>query len=289
MRETALRLIRVVLPAGGCLIVLAESYFDETNTHKGAERLCVGGYVFQKEAAERQAIRWAELLTKWKLPYFRMVDCAHNTGVFAHLDKTECDLAAREAIQIIKETASTGIAITVLETEYLEIVPQMKFFGSAYDALARDVIAGVSAWINATGFKGAMHYFFEEGTETENNASYCIVQMMRDPEVRQETRYEGHSFVPKIRSPGVQAADILAWHAGQDCKRALRGDPIRKDFASLTEIPHRVFHFNRERLQELAGIVKSELAAAVLTEELASSLDELARRLPRALRNKLKL
>jgi len=36
--------------------VLAESYFDETNTHNSAERLCVGGYVFHKESAERQAI-----------------------------------------------------------------------------------------------------------------------------------------------------------------------------------------------------------------------------------------
>ena len=159
----------------------------------------MGGYVFHKADAEQQAIRWAELLTKWRLPYFHMVDCAHNVGVYAHLNRTECDLAAREAIQIIKETASTGVAITVLESDYLEIMPQMKFFGSAYDALARDIIAGVSAWISATGFKGAMHYYFEEGTETEKNASYCITQFMRDPEVRAETRYEGHSFVPKIR------------------------------------------------------------------------------------------
>lgn len=289
LREAALRLIRVVLPDGGCLLVLAESYFDETNTHGGSERLCVGGYVFHKEAAERQAIRWAALLDRWKLPYFHMVDCAHNTGVFGHLDKVECDLAAREAIQIIKETASTGIFVTVLESEYLEIVPQMRFFGGAYDSCARDVIAGVSAWIKSTGFKGPMHYYFEEGTKTENNTSYCILQMMQDPEMRQETHYEGHSFVPKIRSPGVQAADILAWHAGQDCKRAFRGDPIRKDFASLTEIPHRCVHLNRQMLQTWAGIIQSELAAGGLTEELANAIDDAARRLPRNLRNRLKL
>jgi hypothetical protein len=287
--EAVLRNIRVVLPDGGCSIMLAESYFDETNTHKGNDRLCIGGYVFHKEKAEQQAIRWAELLTKWNLPYFHMVDCAHNIGVFAHLSPTECDLAAREAIQIIKDTAETGVAITVLESEYLEVMPDMKFFGSAYDSLARDVISGVSAWLEATAFKGAMHYYFEEGTATERNAGYCITQFMRDPEIRKETCYEGHSFVKKIRSPGVQAADILAWHAGQDCKRALRGDPIRKDFASLTEIPHRVFHYTPEKLREIAGIIQSELAAAGLTQELAKSLDELARRMPRTLRNKLNL
>src|SRR3990167_10193799 len=182
--EAALRLIRVVLPSGGGLLVLAGSYFDETNTHKGKERLCVAGYIFLKDAAEHQTIRWAALLDKWKLPYFHMVDCAHNTGVFAHLDATECDLAAREAIQIIKETASTGVCITVLESDYVELVPQVKFFGSAYDSCARDIITGVSSWIGRTNFKGHMHYTFEEGTDTGSHASWGIVQMMKEPEIR---------------------------------------------------------------------------------------------------------
>ena len=110
-----------------------------------------------------------------------MVECARHTGIFGHLTKTECDLAAREAIQIIKETASAGVCVTVLESEFLEIIPELKFFDSAYDATARDVMGGVAMWIEATKFKGAMHYYFEEGTETEANTSYCIMQMMKDP------------------------------------------------------------------------------------------------------------
>ena len=128
-----MRLTHVVLPDGGALLMFAELYFDETNTHNGAERLCVGGYVFHKTAAEQQAIRWAELIDKWRIPYFHMVDCAHNAGVFEHLGRDECDQAAREAIQVIKDTASTGICVTVQESEYLAIIPQLKFFGSAYD------------------------------------------------------------------------------------------------------------------------------------------------------------
>lgn len=283
----AVRLISVALPDGGCLVVLADSYFDETNTHKGDDRLCVGGYVFHRAAAERQAIRWAELLTTWKLSYFHMVDCAHNTGAFGHLTADECDLAAREAIKIIKETASTGICITVLESDYQEIIPQLKFFGSAYDACARDVMTGVSAWIEATSFEGEMHYYFEEGTDTESNASYCITRMMKDAELRQAARYGGHSFVPKVRAPGLQAADILAWHAGQDCKRALRGDPIRKDFASLCEIPHKVVHMTRALLLERAQLINSMLAEAGMTNELANAIENAERRLPKRQRDRL--
>jgi Protein of unknown function (DUF3800) len=283
MREGALRLIRVVIADGGALLVLAESYFDETNTHKGAERLCVGGYVFHKKAAERQAIRWAELIDKWHIPYFHMVDCAHNAGVFKHLTCDECDLAAREAIQIIKDTASTGICVTMSEADYLEIVPQLKFYGSAYDACARDVMVGVSAWIERTDFKGAMHYYFEEGTDTQNNASWSILEMMKVPELRKIARYEGHSFVPKIRSPGVQAADILAWHAGQDCKRALQEPPLpmRKDFQSLCEISHSVVHIDRKMLEATRDIINSELAASGASRDLISALHEAEKRLPK--------
>jgi hypothetical protein len=276
-----MRLICVVVPENGCLLVLAESYFDETNTHQSDDRFCVAGYVFTKNAAEEQAGRWRGMLEKWGLPYFHMVDCAHGVGVFKHMNDDECDLAAREAIQIIKDTAGAGIYVTVLESEYLEIVPQHKFFGSAYDACARDTISGVSAWIERNNFEGSMHYYFEAGAETENNASYCILQMMGDPDIRRESCYGGHSFVPKEQSPGAQAADVLAWHAGQDCKRALRGDPIRRDFASLIEIPHIGVHLTREKLHERARIINSMLKESGLTKELVDEIEKLARRTPK--------
>ena len=168
-----------------------------------------------------------------------------------------------------------------------EIMPQFKSFGSAYDACARDVFTGVSAWIQETGFKGEMHYYFEEGTETESNASYCIMRMMKDAELRQVSCYGGHSFVPKVRAPGIQAADILAWHAGQDCKRALRGDPVRKDFASLCKIPHRVVHITRAMLQERAHLINSMLAEAGMNKELANAVEDAVRRLPKRQRDKL--
>ena len=264
----AARIIRVAVPRTGCLLVLAESYFDESNTHGGTDRLCVGGYIFRKEKAEEHAERWGQMLTKWGLGCFHMVDCAHNVEEFERLSKDECDLAARDAIKIIKETASAGVCVTVLESDYNEIIPKFGFIGSAYDSSARDILTGVSAWMDAENFQGAMHYFFEAGADTENNASTCIMRMMTDPELKAEARYAGHSFVPKKCSPGVQAADILAWHAGQDCKRALRGDPIRKDFASLCEIPHRVVHMTRQRLAEKAQVIKSALTEAGLTPEL---------------------
>jgi hypothetical protein len=258
-------------------LVLAESYFDETNTHKGDDRLCIGGYIFLKEAAEQQTAEWGELLAKWNLPYFHMVDCAHNVGVFEHLTKDECDFAAREAIAIIKSTASAGICMTVLESEYDEIVPSVKFFGSAYDALARHITSGVASWIEKANFEGQMHYFFEAGVASENNASYCIMRMMSDPEIGRDARYSGHSFVRKECSPGVQAADILAWHAGQDCKRALAGKPKRRDFESLSEIPHWCVHFTTAMLKDMAQIIIGNLQGAGLTPELANELDRLER------------
>lgn len=253
--EAAVRLVRVLVPANGALLVLAESYFDETNTHGSGDRLCIGGYVFLKDAAEKQAMEWAALLERWKLPYFHMVECAHNTKKFSHLSADECDQAARQAIAIIKDTASAGITMTVDVAEYDAIIPPYSFFGGAYDSCARDVISGVADWIDRSKFDGTMLYFFEDGVESSGNAGFSIATMMQDPETRAEARYGGHSFVPKVQSPGVQAADILAWHAGQDCKRAMKGKPRRKDFESLCEIPHSVVHINRRILEEKAAVI----------------------------------
>lgn len=239
-------------------MTLAEAYFDESNTHVTNQRLCVAGYIFEKDNALTQGKLWHSMLDCWRLPHFHMVDCAHNSGVFSHLPRQECDLAAREAIKIIKETASTGVGISILESDFKEIIPNLKFYGSAYDACARYVIGGVAHWVEQSKFDGYMHYFFESGVATEKNAGHCILDMMRDDDIRNESHYSGHTFGKKSDHLGLQAADILAWHVGTDCRRAINGEPIRKDFQSLLEIPHEVLHISREMLEKIAqGILES--------------------------------
>jgi hypothetical protein len=277
----ALRILRVVLSFNECALVLAESYFDETNTHSADKRLCVGGYVFLSDAAEEQARRWLANNERWGLPYFHMVECAHNTGIYAHLTEEECDLAAREAIKIIKETASQGVCVTVLAADYDELMPPLNFLGSAYDHCARAVITGVANWIGRSQFSGDMHYFFEAGVDTQSAASASILEMMRDADIRREARYVGHTFIEKARSPGVQAADLLAWHAGQDCARAERGDPMRKDFQSLNEIPHVCLHLTRSKLQELSDIVQEEVGGSGLAVDDLNAINKLVRSNPK--------
>ena len=83
-----------------------------------------------------------------------------------------------------------------------------------------------------------------------------------------------------MRSPGVQAADILAWHAGQDCKRSLRGERMRRDFQSLNEIPHRVVHYTRKMLEEAADTIRCVLREEGLTAEIANALHGFAKPSP---------
>ena len=134
------------------------------------------------------------------------------------------------------------------------------------------MITGVASWIESTKFDGLMHYYFEGGVDTQSNASRSIVEMMNVPQLRRQARYAGHTFVCKSQSPGVQAADVLAWHAGQDCKRALSGEPMRKDFQSLTEIPCSVVHYNRRMLEDAAVTIRATLKEEGLTEEIANEI-----------------
>ena len=65
---------------------------------------------------------------------------------------------------------------------------------------------------------------------------------------QEQYRYAGHAFVPKEKSPAIQAADLLAWQWYKDKKNQGEGRPRRKDCASLLEKHHNAVHLDREGL-----------------------------------------
>jgi hypothetical protein len=62
---------------------------------------------------------------------------------------------------------------------------------------------------------------------------------------------------------------------------------MRKDFASLCEIPHRCVHMTRDRLIERAEIIFSEMKRGWMTLELSNEIEAAYRALPKRIRDKL--
>lgn len=279
----AIRVINVVVPPRGWVMSLAECYLDETEA--GGERpvLAVAGLAFRKDDAIRQSQAWEEMLSKWGLPFFHMTDCATKSGVFKHLSANECDIAAREAIGIIRDTVSAYVRVSVELSAFAEELKIIAHLGGAYEWCAISALPAISRWCDASNDVSKVHYFFEGGAVAQANASYRISEMVSDPMIREGCKYSGMSFVEKASSPGVQAADIVAWHCGKDAKRAFAGQPMRNDLVALIQgKPVYGGHWTREMLKAVSSGASSVAAELSLPTEMLPEIDRLSRRTPKS-------
>ena len=119
------RFLDVLLPDGGYVVVVdAESYFDESGSHRGSPLLCVAGYIIEKNAAIKLTAAWRTVLQEHNIPFFRMSDCAHGNGPFAGMTKQHRVEIEAMMIGIIKRFTAKGIAVTVNSDEFLRLAPK---------------------------------------------------------------------------------------------------------------------------------------------------------------------
>jgi hypothetical protein len=249
-------ILRVLLPGGGCAMILGQAYFDESGSHSGSEVLCVAGYVFRKNQAIKLGHEWRKVLRWKKLPYFHMVDCAHGNGPFANLTKDERIAVETRLIEIIKRHAIQGISVTVDPLEYASFPGKLPtkpgLYDNAYAFCAQAVMAGISAFIETNPIVGQMAYFFEAGHQSAPQADEIMRAMFVLPKHKHDFRYVGHAFVEKQHSPQIQAADLLAWQWYTDRRHQREGRPRRKDCASLLQLHHNALHFGSAELDGIA-------------------------------------
>ena len=221
---------------GGNIFVPLAVYFDESGSHAGSHALCVAGYLFRPDHAVVFIERWASRLGKHGLPYFRMSQCAHGNGPFARLCLQERIDLVKDLIALINQFASAGFAVTLSEQEYggpmREIHPLGKE-GGPYSFGVYGCLDGVCEFVERTGYKGEIEYFFESGHRDQSEAKRLMDKVFNNPLSRHLFRYASHAFVDKARCPQVQAADLLAWQWYKDKRNLIEGRPRRKDCEAL--------------------------------------------------------
>ncbi|HEX3431651.1 MAG TPA: hypothetical protein VHT03_12270 [Rhizomicrobium sp.] len=241
--------MEVLLSNGGILMVLVESYFDESlgiakrrdpdGTVRDIPILCVAGYLMESEQSKLLSQEWRAVLDKYGLAYFHMVDCAHGNGVFAGLTKPQRIHVAAQMIGIIKKRTIAGFAIATNVQQFTEFMPQHPLIGTAYTFCVTLATAAIRQWVRATNYQGDVAYFFEAGHQSQPEADQIMGRLFNTPNLKIASRYVRHAFVEKARSAPVQAADLLAWQFYTDGRRQVEGHTVhRKDFESLIEHKH---------------------------------------------------
>jgi hypothetical protein len=263
------RMVDIMLPHGGYVAIQIETYFDESGSHDGSRVLCVAGYVFEKTQAIRFTRKWKKVLSRFGLPYFHMVDCAHGNGVFANLKPSQRVAVEKAMIKLIQENVRQGLAVTIDAKEFKEVMPYHPSIGTPYSFCCHLIIAGVAGVIDANPSIGKCGYFFEAGHQSMSEANRIMTELFAHPEAKSRQRYAGHAFVSKEDAPAVQAADLLAWQWYKDRNRQLDGRPRRKDCAALLKGQHtNAIHLDRDRIAELANTLGLESPNADIMERL---------------------
>lgn len=233
-------------------MVLAEAYFDESCTNGQDVVQSISGYLFETKAAQSLSRCWVNTLRKYELPYFHTVECAHRSKTFQKYrdsdDKNTPSMIAREFIDLIKAHGPLGISVMFNplsfrgagEDEY------MKRYNDLYvQAVSIAAKFSMSFLIN----EAKISMTLEAGHASQGLAQQALNDF-RQNDINKE-RVLNASFESKVNSPLLQAADILAWQSTTYVKGWRNGREIRKDFASLLEVPHTFFHVETAALSLL--------------------------------------
>jgi len=207
-----------------------QAYFDESGDDGGFPILSVGGYVLKRSHVSRLEAQWGFQLRKLNLPYFHMVECAHEPpgGVFKGIDKpTRAQLQAK-LISIIHECVEFGVVVAT----------PLRFFDSVRDAYTECVTGTIFAIasllqnkkIDLSRVEVQMHY--ESGHKHSGPARKHYLSL------RQPFKASTFQYVRKAESCSVQAADLLVWHYNKFVKDKVEGRRrTRKDFRELMNVP----------------------------------------------------
>ena len=233
-----------------------EAYFDESGTHRNAHALCLAGYLINRAAVVPLTRKWNRVLKRYGLPYFHMAECAHRTGVFAHLDRDQCAAVEIDVIKLIGTYASYSVAVTVNQSDFDDIFIKHNSIGKPYTFLANAALAIIRNWVLDNPRASEIDYYFESGHEHQYEASAMMNLIFLNNELRVGCRYNSHAHRQKGDSPMLQAADLLAWHVYTDYRRRREGLDWRKDYAALMKVPGLIFDMTPQRLQYMTEMLR---------------------------------
>lgn len=212
---------------------MLEAYFDESSRDGGT--FCVAGYVFSKRQAKKFKKEWSDLFAGFK-GGCHMVDLVALSEAFEGISGTERDRLVREAVRIIKNRISYGVAVSCNVNEILKLSPRwIRGMGHAYPICCHLSMTAVGHLLEKNGVTDSVSYIFEAGHEYEAEARDFIKGAVAVPVCKSSYRHHADAFIPKADAIPLQAADVFAWEWAKCYHESLEKDirPVRRSLRAL--------------------------------------------------------
>lgn len=206
------------------------AYFDEsyTDEKEQASLLAIGGYLLKDNDAKRLDAKWRKVLNDAGIPYFHAVDFMPGKhDLYKHLSKHRRIKIQEELIGLIDRHILQGFVVFVNHRKF-----DPEDLADAYSWCADVCVGAMQTKLQSLQLDGDVAFFFENGHEMAGRALEYMTRI-RQGEKPQVT------FAEKAKTPILQAADLLVWHAAKYVKDRVSGvRPPRGDFRNLVKKRH---------------------------------------------------
>lgn len=197
------------------------------------------------------------MLRAFAISHFHMTDCSAARREFDGWCFDRRDACAREAIRLLVKYPFKGIAFTVRNQDFDEVITKNGLMPNPVALGAWATLFDIRHWAESNDENARISYRFEAGDDEQSSINNLFNSIAEDPMRRANARYRHHQFVPKLVSYPTQAADILAWHAAKNAKRREEGKHMRPDFdAIVSGLSVSDGHHDRAWLMRLVEIAK---------------------------------
>ena len=204
--------------------MILTAYLDESGTHKGCPITLMGGYVGTAENWSRFDHDWGRLLAFCELPYIHAKDLKQGSGPFA--DKKKWSLRRRAALgefveDLARKYALFGLAVFLRDDDHEQVFGTGRRtrkiqLDTKYGFCFRGCLAYILQTLKEQRLNDdlELHLILEQGHVNAGDAQriYDHIFMKYAPP-EQKTAVKTIAFREKVETPGLQAADHVAYPA----------------------------------------------------------------------------
>lgn len=242
------------------LVMVLGANFDESIRNKeGTEPISVAGYVFKPAGYKHFSRAWSRMLVSGPTPTTHF----HMTHLYARSYEYDCwsvdDRAdmLRQAVTAVQKYSFCGISVMFSQSEFERLAPNSwkDDFGSMYSVACQMALRTTAYWMDQHKCDLPIAYFFESGHKFWDQANALLTGTGRHPELKLLYRYHSHTAIDKLKSHGLQSADMLAWimtrlNVGVPDNHTMNAfAPIIMDMVTGRSDRYQLFHPNTDGLK----------------------------------------
>lgn len=203
-------------------VAMLIAYCDASVREK-SKVFCVAGLAFGPDRAKKLDREWRKL---FGAKVCHMTDLHAGRGEFADTPKHETTRLHKEAIRLIGEYVSVGVAASIDVAEADRVLPKSAPVGrevaldgwrTPYAVCASAVMVGLG-WLAKPNT--GIAYMFEAGDAFQSESNRFIRDFSQSGRPKSFQQYLSHAYMTKADATLLQAADVFAWEWAKHVEQA---------------------------------------------------------------------